>query len=479
MSLLAKLGLPPLTKTGSGSATMPPPPTTAAPPTPPAKAKPAGKAAKNPKLAAPKGEVIEGEPTVVVELPLGQLVWANRTRKVWGFTNLEGELARGGPDWQDKDLAKMNALAEHAVKLVVQMQEWEETWRPDVFKVRQAAKDAAIGLAKVEKALPAMAERMASDPDFFREVNEYVKAEAAAKIFIGKIDTAQTELKSAAHALNSAVFKQKLDQAEGEQAAAAAALEQKKAEIKEAQEIFKTVFDVANKIITQDWKGLAEKALEYVGEKDIDAHYADDLAQLSDTLAAAKGKVKHFKTSALAEDLEKAREDLAAAAGRLKTVHEEFEAALDELGNQQANAQNELKESKQTAPVGQMIGERVKQIAAISAARSSCAVYARAADSAKAKLSKIAEEFGKIGSWLDQAAKTDPEFGRDTLYAKMIERCSRRNADLFWDWAATVPAAKRECEEAMKWLADTSDKGPMGDFEKARKATSKGLKKAK
>jgi chromosome segregation ATPase len=323
-----------------------------------------------------------------------------------------------------------------------------------------------------------MAERMKTDADFFRDVNEYVRAETAAKGFIGKIEVAETEVRSAVHGLNSALFKQKLDQAEGEQAAAAAALEQKKAEIKEAQEIFKEVFAIATKIVKQDWKGIAEKALEFVGKKAVDAAYADDLAALKDGLAAAKGKVSHFKTSVLAQDIEKARADLAAAAGRLDNVHEEFEAALDELGNQQANAQNELNESKQTAPVGQMIGERVKQIAAISDAKAACAIYTRAADGAKSKLEKIAGEFAKVGTWLDLAAKADSAFDREMPYAKMIERCSRRNADLFWNWAATVPSAKRECDEALRWLADSGDKGPMGDFEKARKATSKGLKKA-
>lgn len=479
MSLLAVLGLPPATKPAAESvAAMPPPPVTEDAGEEGEKSGP--KAAKTSKK--PKVEVLEPtdeEMSVVAQLPLGQLVWNNRTRKIWGFTDREGQLARGGSSWQDKDLTRMNALAEHAVNMVVQMQEWEEAWRLDVFKVKQAAKDAKTGLAKVEKALPAMADRMKTDPDFFQDVNAYIKAEAAAKAFIGKIEVAETELKAAAHALNSAVFKQQLDKAEGEKDAAQGALDAKKAELKEAQDIFKEVFAVAVKVVKQDWKGIAEKALEFAGKKLIDAAYADQLAELKDKLDAAKGKVKHFKTSVLAEDIERAREDFSAAAGKLRNVHEEFSAALDDLGNQQANAQNELKESKQTAPVGEMIGERVKQIGAIADARAACKVWLRDADNAKTKLEKIAGEFAKVGSWLDEAAKANAEFDRELPYARMIERCARLNADAFWDWAATVPSAKRECEESVKWLADAGDKGPMGDFEKARKATSQGLKKAK
>jgi hypothetical protein len=494
MSLLANLGLLPVAKAAAEAEPAARPSKAAKPELPPSVLAPSPASTKAAKVAsagpmpppkaakakAPKGEVIlDAEPSIVVEQPIGQLVWANRTRKVWGFTTVDGELASGGSNWQEKDLTKMTALAAHAVNMVVQMQTWEEAWRLDVAKVKFAAKQATADLAKVEAALPAMAERMKKDKDFFQDVSAYVRAETFAKGFVTKIGVAADEFKAAHSELKAAIYRKDLGAAEADQAAAEAALETKKAEVKEAQEIYKLVFEIGGKLIDKKWGEAAEKALEFVGEKIVDAAFSDSLDKLKAAVDDAKDKVRHFKTSALAEEVEAARHRLSAAVGQLKSVEDDFEAALDDLGNQQANAQNELKESGETKVVGKMIGERVKQLAAISAAKASCGVYSRAADGAKAKLSKIADEFAKVGSWLDQAAAASPDYNRDLPYAKMIERCARRNADVFWDWASTVPSAKRECDEAIVWLGDSSDKGPMGDFEKARKATSKGLKVAR
>lgn len=440
----------------------------------------AGAADKKAPAGSSGGVVIEPEDfDVAAQIAIGQLVWSRRTHKVWGFADRDGRLCKGGSSWQYKDLARMNALAAHAVNLVVEMQELEEKWRLDVFRVREGAKAGAAGLANVEKAMDAIAERSKKDKDFFQDVNAYLRAESSAKAYVPKMNAAHAEVKAATYALEGAVKRIALKDAEREAKMLASDIAKLEAKRKAAQEAYKTVIDIAKKLIAQDWKALAEKAIHWANEKTIDSFFTADIQALQANLSDTKKKIDALEDAVLTAELAEKQQKLEAAINSLEAVKEEFVDALDALGAHQANAQNELKESKSTAPVAEVIAGRTKQLNAITDALASCKAYLAVADKGKTKLEKIAGEFAKVGSWLDLAAKSDPAFDRDTNYAKVIEKSSRLNADVFWTWASTVPSAKRECSEALAWVGDKSDKGPMGDYEKALKATSRGLKIAK
>ena len=166
MSLLASLGLPPV----SPSVQPPPPGGDMPPPAATGQAKAKGKGgAKVTTIDFEEGDtIVAGEPTVR-KLAIGQIVWANGQgkRQIWGLINTAGDLAQGGGTWHEKALAEMNTLAARGVQLVVGLQEREEKFRLDLYKVKSAVKESAKGLAEVRKLGPAIARRMKSDDDFY------------------------------------------------------------------------------------------------------------------------------------------------------------------------------------------------------------------------------------------------------------------------------------------------------------------------
>ena len=387
MSLLASLGLPPIS-----SSAQPPPPAAGALPPPPGTGKPNAKPKAGGKVKTIDFEdgdtIVAGEPTVR-QLPIGQIVWANGQgkRQIWGLIDTAGELAQGGATWHEKSLAKLNLAAQDGVSLVVGLQGIEDKLRLDLFKVRNAVKEGAKGLAEVKKLGPAIAKRMKGDDDFYDDVKDFTKALAEAKKSAKGVSKAAKDFEAATGALQAAVFDDKTYHAKKDVAAAEAAVGAKQAQIDEAKAIFKKVVDIATKVVKQEWGAIASMALDYAQDKAIDAaanalvagRLIEQLEQLKTQLAEAKAKVDQFEQGALDARLQEKHAALEAAAKALEMAHDALHEAVSDLPGAQRNAINELNESPSTAPAGKMIAARARQIGDIEAARASCAEYLRLA----------------------------------------------------------------------------------------------------
>lgn len=493
MSLLAALGLP----TASAAAT--PPPTDeamarAAKAKPPAgEAEPAGEARAGRKKGGAKvktidfedGEtIVAGEPTVN-KIAIGRVVWANGQgrRQIWGLINTQGEVATAGSAWHEKALVEMNSVAERGVQLVVGLQEREEKFRLDLFKVRSAAKEGAKGLAEVKKLGPAIAKRMKTDDDFYEDVKGFTTALADAKKGAKSVSKAAKEFEAATSALQAAVLDEKTYHAKKDVAAAEAAVKDKQAQIDEAKAIFKTVIDIATKVAKQEWGAIASKVLDYAQDKAIDAaadalvagRLIEQLEQLKANLAKAKAKVEEFEQGALDARLQEKQAKLEAAAKDLEMAHDALHEAVSNLPGAQRNAINELNENKSTAPAGKMIEARAVQIGNVEAARASCGEYVRVCDKAKARVQQFINLFQDVSTFLKKAAAEKPYYADDKPYGRELYRASLANAVAFGDWTMSIAAVKREAQDALAWLAKTDGDGPLASFDEAIEVTRKDM----
>jgi hypothetical protein len=473
----------------ASSSSQPPPPAAGAMPAPPATAKAKGKAGgKVRTIDIEEGEtIVAGEPTVR-QLPMGRVVWANGQgkREIWGLIDIAGELAQGGGTWHEKSLAKLNLAARDGVDLVVGLQGLEDKFRLELFKVKSAAKEGAKGLAEVKKLGPAIAKRMKGDEDFYEDVKGFTTALAAAKKSAKEVAKAAKDFDAATHALKAAVFDEKTYQAKKDVEQAESAVNKKQAQIAEAKAIFNKVLDIAGKVVKQQWGAIASMALEYAQDKARDVaaetlvagRLIEQLEALKAQLEQARTKVGEFEKGALDEKLLEMQDRLESAAKALEMSHDALHEAVAELPGAQRNAINELAESKSTAPAGKMIEARAKQIGDVEAARAACAEYLRLADKVDARMKHVIDLFRQIGPFLEKAAKDKPYYAEDKPYGRELYRASLKNSIAFADWSMSIPAVKREAEDAVKWLAKTDADGPLGSFDQAIESTRKDLGRA-
>ena len=481
MSLLASLGLP-----SASSTAQPSPPDAAMPPPPVAEAKAsAKKRGKVKTITFEDGDtIVAGEPTVN-KIAIGQIVWANGQgrRQIWGLINTDGEVARSGGAWHEKALVEMNSVAERGVELVVGLQEREEKYRLDLFKVKSGVKEGAKALAEVKQLGPAIARRMKTDDDFYEDVKGFTTALAEAKKSAKSVSKAAKDFEAATSALQAAVLDEKTYHAKKDVDAAEAAVRDKQAQIDEAKAIFKTVVDIATKVVKQEWGALASKVLDYAQDKAIDAaadalvagRLIEQLEQLKSNLAKAKAKVDEFEQGALDARLQEKQAKLESAAKDLEMAHDALHEAVSDLPGAQRNAINELNENKSTAPAAKMIAARAAQIGAVEAAQASCGEYVRVADKAKARMQQFINLFRQVSTFLKKAAADKPYYADDKPYGRELYRASLANSIAFGDWSMSIAGVKREAEDALKWFAKTDADGPLGKFDEAIEVTRKDL----
>ncbi len=432
---------------------------------------PGGTAKKKPKSA-----VTEGEASLVKQVPLGQLSWGGRFRgQLWGITDKNNAVVRGGGSGPLKDIAAMNNLGERALQAIAGLDALEKRWSSERDVVRKAALHGVGDLKKLEQALPAMRKRMKGDGDFFSDVDGYLIALEAAEAVVGKIRKAEKDFDKASHELQAAVLAQKVDETGKQVEGAEGELKQLQADIEEAKKIFGGVLETVIQVAKQDWEGLATKAISFLGEKTIEAHYEPQLKELKQKLAAAKSEMVRLKSSELVSRIEAARSGVESAAIALENAQGEFRTALGQLARKQSNAKNELKESSSTAIAGQMIAQRTKQLHSIATARATCGRYLGDSAGVSANMAKISHQYALVGSWLDGAAKADPAFSRETPYAKMLELSSRSNTVMLDRWRDWVDSVQGECRRALAWIDDQGAKGPMAPFDQAITLIKQGL----
>src|SRR5262249_566296 len=169
------------------------------------------------------------------------------------------------------DLATMNEFGDAVVRAVAQLNELEGQGRQSVEVVRKAAAQRAIDIKKVDGQLPAMRERRRKASDFFRNVNDYLTDMEKAEGIVCRIRKAEEELKIPPSTLQKKELWGQANEKKKEVKEAEDKVKGKEAEIAQAKAMVGAILDVAQKVIKQDWTGLASKALEFARDKAIDA----------------------------------------------------------------------------------------------------------------------------------------------------------------------------------------------------------------
>ena len=440
---------------------------------------PSDAAAKPGTTAKPVASPNDDQLKIAKQKPLGTIAWERHRATLWAMTDPAGAIARGGGKRQQADLAKMNEFGDQVVRAVAQMNALEGEWRQGVEAVRKAAAQSAIDIKQVEAELPAMRKHRREDENFFRDVDGYLSAMENAEGIIGQIRKAEAGLQKAASTLQSDEFWKKANYKENEVKDDEQAVAAKQAEIDEAKRIAGGILDIVEKVVKQDWSGLASKALEFARDQAIDAsveaQFGRDLADLKSKLAAAQSELKNLKIEALSKAVEASRFGVSEALINLDNAKQAFGTALVQIARLQTKASDTLKKSKSTAAVGVMLAQRSKQLHAIDVARSACERYGHISGMARKQMTLIANKYGAIGNWLSGAAAADPTFDRSKPYAKTLELSALSNSVELGRWDAWVNAVQGKCKESLSWVTDTGTKGPMVHFERAVAVTKEAL----
>jgi peptidoglycan hydrolase-like protein with peptidoglycan-binding domain len=427
-----------------------------------------------------KTKTYDYDPEVITvgaqQKPLGVITIDRRRVQFWAMTDPAGAIVRSGNgNPRMAALASMNTYGDDVVQSAGTLKQEEAEWRRLVDVVRKAAAQSAVDIKKAEAELPAMRQQRKKDPHFFDGVNGYTKALEHAQGLVGPISAAKEGLNQALQKLRSSELWKEVHEKEAEvkkdEADLTAKEKQIAAEKAQAKAIIDTIFDVATKVAKEDWVGAAGKAINFVVDQAmdaaIDAHYARDLDDLKAKLAKAQTDLQNVTDQALNSDIEAARFGVNEAADRLNIAKNDLNTALAQLRRAQTHATDTLKNanSKSTAA---MLTQRVKQKQDVDAARNACEIYVKMAGRFRERAPRVSDQYGIVGSWLDDAAKAEPAvFDRSKPYAKMLERSALSNAvelNNLKDW---LPSPQGQCQEALTYLADTSDKGPMYYFERA------------
>ncbi len=424
--------------------------------------------------------VVEGDMTLIKQVPLGNVVYdGKRQGKLWAVTDPQNNIVTSGASPSEKDMAHANKLGRSALKAITDLESLDLEWRRLYKNNIKASAQAKEDVKKLVESVPAMKKRNAKgnsrDDNFDLRVKVYLDALDEAQTLVEQTEEDGQALGNATNKLTAAVLELRFDEAEKMFAIKEDMRDQLRADMAESKRIFGDLLSTAIQFAKQDWKGLATRAVTYLGEKSIEAEYAPGLEKLSQELIAAKNAMTKLKTDKLVTLVEAARHELNRAALALASTEKQFVRTLEKLDRERASARNELNESPSTKHAATMIEQRVQHIKDVDKARATCAKYLR--DSAKiAKaMAGISRNYILVSDMLDAAGKANPAFA-DSMYKDIVLRGTTSNAvelDRWTNWASSVQV---KCTKAHKWLNTKGPGGPMGSFDKVIPLISNGLK---
>ncbi len=435
----------------------------------------------------PKGTVtMDDDQAVVVrsKKPLAAISWKGHHGTLYAMTDTSGNIVTGGGNnMRLRDMSEMNTAGKAAVAHIAQINQLETTWRQDIDMVRKALDQSAADIKKVEVQMPAVSAQHSKDDNFVRDVDAFLTATSQAESIIERIRTAKQGFDEATLGLKKEELWKEFHEKQKEVKADEAAVKAKEAEIARAKKFLGEVYDIAEKIVHQDWAGLAAQALDFakdtvkgaVIDSLVDARYGAELAVLQNKLAKDQAAAENLNDEALKTAVDKARVGLSKAASELENVRNDFVRAAEHVGRVQTMASDRLKKSPKTAAVGAMLEQRGRQVHAINTARSACEFYLRISAAERRKMSVLSNNYGRVGSWLTEAAAEDPKYNRSQPYAKSLELASLGNSVELGNWDAYANSVESDCKQLLAWVTDATGNGPMVHFDRLVNLTKEAL----
>ena len=421
-------------------------------------------------------EVITAGEPVIVEEKLGPLRWGKKYRgDLWAITDTEGRVVLRGAGGVSNDLARINSLGQMALRGIADMEKLDEEREAASAVVKKATDQGAADVKTLEKAKTEISKRNDKDEDFHEDVDGYLKVLKAAELKVDPIKKAELDLNEAVELLRANVYAYEYKKEQDKAEKTEQELKSLKDEIDAAKDMFKEVMDIAIKVSKLDWEGLATKAISAYADKTIEAAYALQLEALQKALKESKSKMNQLKEKELVTRVNAAQFRMESATKALKIANDALKANLEELERAQKNAYNELNESKSTAIAGKMLDDRTKQLNSIALSRAACNWYLRAAKRLTEDVAKISDQYGKVGTFLDMAVKTDPAFDQNKPYGKHVYLWAIKNSVSLNNWRNWVNGVQSECNKELQWLDQQGAKGPMAPFDQAIVQIKQGL----
>jgi len=434
--------------------------------------------------ASSAGKVDAAGPTVKPRRTrMTAITVAGRKLDLWGLVDKDGAVAQSGGKPPLDLLTSINRAA-------VELWKMNETtllvrvplWRKAVSDVRATTAKAAGEFKKAEALVRGTKKQRDQGGGFFEDVNGYLKALAEVKALAGVIQSAQLGYEKSLAELESKIGLKGYEEGKDDVEKKKAELDAKKAELAEAQAIFGKVLEIGKKVLSADWKGLADQAMGYIKDKAEEAVrdailgklFDVDIKRLTAALDEAKAKTAAAKAKWLEKAVEAATLGMRQAATDFDNARGKLRAALADLARNQGNAVGALKRNESTRPLGQLIEQRGGQLAVIGKAREVVHSFIRVADSAVTQANALRRQYVRLSTEIghlkdDAAYRSDSAWGKEVLAVAVI------NADLMVRVADAVGSLQSDASVALTYLGSDAEAGPMGPYNKAIETIDKAL----
>jgi tetratricopeptide (TPR) repeat protein len=433
---------------------------------------------------APRGKVDAGEPTIKPRRTrMTTITVAGRKLDLWGLLDKDGVVAQSGGKPPLDLLTSINRAAAELWRmndttLLVRV----PVWRKAVGDVRATAAKAAGEFKKADALVRGMKDRRDRGGDFFEDVNGYLKALAEVKALAGAIQSAQLGYEKSLAELESKIGLRGFEEGKDDVEQKKAELDAKKAELAEAQAIFGKVLEIGKKVLSADWKGLADQAIGYIKDKAEEAVrdailgklFDVDIKRLTEALDEAKRKTAAAKAKWLEKAVEAATLGMRQAATDFDNARGKLRAALADLARNQGNAVAALKRNDSTRPLGQLVEQRGGQLAVIGKAREVVHSFVRVADSVVVQAKSLRQQYVRLPAEIGHL-KDDPVYRSDSAWGKEVLAVSVANASLMVRVADAAGALLGEANVALTYLGSDAEDGPMGPYNKAIDTIDKAL----
>jgi uncharacterized coiled-coil DUF342 family protein len=410
--------------------------------------------------ARPRASVTEGqlETVTVRKEPLGKLYWERRYKgQLFAFTDASGKRVTGGPGTGWKSMSACNVWGLRVVAALGDLDRDERAWRALVDRVHKGTADGQALAQQTAAAAGAIRQRRDKDKEFREAMRGYFQQFHQIQSRASEVASADAEFNEKLSHLAGVVTEGKIEDAKGKVDEVQGEIDQVKADIEQAKAIFSKVLsvgmDIRNFAVAPSVDALVSKLGEGVTALAgviIEGQYAAKLGVLDAQLAQAKGELKRLKNERFQHAVKEAQAMLLGTIARCRKADNEFRAAVKELRYKRADASSEADEKGPTRFIAKVIAGRAQQRQAIQQLRDGGAAYVKLLDGVAVGVAKLTGAYAHVGDWIDDIAKALPQLARGSAWANGAELTAASNAVMLGNWTAYLPAARGDCEKALK-----------------------------
>jgi len=399
---------------------------------------------------------------------LGPSIEGPTSTKLWAFMNAQGYPMETS---DSKTLAHLNDLGFSALNEFGPVNGTLKAWLALVEQVEQMSKASVGGLKKMEES--AIGNRSGGRVGAYvrQHSEEYVKAQRAVKNAMREVATREAALREALSKLHEAGLGKKIKGKERDVEAAKGAVETEKKRVEEAKKGLTVLLALAVKAVKQDWTGIIEDAVKYVGGELINAIPTGRLANLEKQLVQATTDLKNLQDELVLAKIETASQGLSKATKDLEDGRADVVDKIKDFRLAQKTVVEALGESGSTSAAAQMIALRQKMLELMDRTRKSIQRYQSTSTPYLAKVDRLALLYKGVPSLIKTTRQIDPQ----SEYGRALAVTALENYAALGTWKRYFVDFQASGKSALAKLADTGDTGYLAHFNRVPEVLEKGL----